>query len=230
MRSTSRITCFCFKNTLNPFNHCVYSSSLQIMLRYYQQLQYAAMKGGCQMKNIQKVFSVFLALVLCMTVCVCANAEEYTATAKGFGGDVIVTLTVDGGTITDAAVTGDSETPAIGGAALDTLKSQLIEAQSAEIDGVAGATVTTNAVKAAAKTALDAANGVEVSSEIAYNAGTYTGNAFGMLGPITVEVSVSDNEITNVTVTSSLPSVRTTFLSLRTLYRHNLLSYTAQSS
>lgn len=154
------------------------------------------------MKNIQKVFSVFLALALCMTVCVCANAEEYAATAKGFGGDVIVTLTVDGGTITDAAVTGDSETPAIGGAALDTLKNQLIEAQSAEIDGVAGATITTNAVKTAAKTALDAANGVEVSSEIAFNAGTYTGNAFGMLGPITVEVSVSDNEINSVTVTS----------------------------
>lgn len=152
--------------------------------------------------NTRKLLSMLLALALCASMCASAIAEEHTASAKGFGGDVTVTLTMDGSAITGVTITGDDETPSIGGAAFETLQAQLIEAQCAEIDGVAGATITSSAVKSAAQAALDAANGIVVSTEIAYMPGTYTGTATGMLGPITVEVTVTETEITNVVVTS----------------------------
>ena len=72
----------------------------------------------------------------------------YSASAKGFGGDVSVTITVEDGKITDAVVTGDNETPSSGGQAVDTLGGAIVEAQSAEFDSVSGATVTSSAVRA----------------------------------------------------------------------------------
>ena len=47
--------------------------------------------------------------------------ETLTGTAEGFGGDVTVTLTVEDGAITACTITGDDETPDIGGAALEEL-------------------------------------------------------------------------------------------------------------
>ncbi|MBP3521048.1 MAG: FMN-binding protein, partial [Oscillospiraceae bacterium] len=82
------------------------------------------------------------------------NPGTYTGTGAGFGGDVIVTITVDDNNITSVTVTGDSETAAIGGAALGTLADQIKAAQSADIDGVSGASVTSGAAKEAAAEAL----------------------------------------------------------------------------
>ena len=73
----------------------------------------------------------------------------YTATAAGIG-NVTVTLTFDENSITDAVLDTSEETPEIGGAATETLRDALLTAQSSEIDAIAGATVTTDAVKTAA--------------------------------------------------------------------------------
>ena len=78
----------------------------------------------------------------------------YTGTAEGFGGEVSVTVTIEGGAITAVDAAGDSETATIGGAALPELAQAILDAQSPDIDGVAGATVTSTAVMAAAKDAL----------------------------------------------------------------------------
>ena len=51
-------------------------------------------------------------------------------------------------------IDGSQETPEIGGAAIETLQQQVMDAQGAEIDGVSGATLTTNAVKMAVEAAL----------------------------------------------------------------------------
>ncbi|OON85671.1 FMN-binding protein [Oribacterium sp. C9] len=88
-----------------------------------------------------------------------SEAETLTGEADGFGGKVTVELTVKEGTITDAVITGDGETPTVGGAALDTLKEQVIAANGPDIDGVSGATVTSTAVK----NAVSAAMGLEVA-------------------------------------------------------------------
>ena len=83
-----------------------------------------------------------------------SEAETLTGEADGFGGKVTVELTVKEGTITDAVITGEEETPTVGGAALDTLKEQVIAANGPDIDGVSGATVTSTAVKNAVSAAM----------------------------------------------------------------------------
>jgi len=92
------------------------------------------------------------------TTAAAVQGETKKGEADGFGGKVTVELTVADGTITDVAITGDGETPDVGGAALDTLKDQIIAANGPEIDGVSGATVTSTAVK----TAVAQAMGLEV--------------------------------------------------------------------
>lgn len=83
-----------------------------------------------------------------------AKAETLTGSAEGFGGEVQAVLTVEDGTITDCTLEGADETPEIGGKALEELQKQVVAANGYEIDGVAGATVTTKGVKAAVAAAL----------------------------------------------------------------------------
>jgi fumarate reductase flavoprotein subunit len=78
-----------------------------------------------------------------------------TATAQGFGGDVTVTLTVASGKITEAVVEGPSETAEIGGAVISAVAAQITGRNSCEIDMVAGATITSTAVKTAALECLN---------------------------------------------------------------------------
>ena len=95
-----------------------------------------------------------LALVLMLAVPFAALADTVTGEAQGFGGAVTVTLTVEDGDITAAEIVGDGETPGVGGAALEPLAEQLIAADSADIEGVTGATFTSTAVREAAAAAL----------------------------------------------------------------------------
>ena len=76
------------------------------------------------------------------------DEQVFTATAAGMMGDVSMTATLNGSKITDIRLDVSGETPEIGGAAGPELVEQCLEAQGSDIDGVAGATVTTNAVKA----------------------------------------------------------------------------------
>ena len=89
----------------------------------------------------------------------------YTANATGMG-NVIVTLTLDENSITDVLIDGSGETPEIGGRAVESLTSQVMDMQGAEIDGVAGASLTSSAVRTAVSTILaQAAIPVEETSE-----------------------------------------------------------------
>lgn len=84
-----------------------------------------------------------------------AASVTKTGTGKGFGGDIVATLTVESdGTVSDCKLEGASETESIGGAALEELAKQVVAANGAEIDGVSGATLTTNGVKDAVTAAL----------------------------------------------------------------------------
>lgn len=70
----------------------------------------------------------------------------YTATAKGMS-DITMTATFSETAITDIQLDLSGETDSIGQAAKDDLIKQLLEAQNSTIDGVSGATVTSDAVK-----------------------------------------------------------------------------------
>lgn len=85
------------------------------------------------------------------------KAGSYTADAKGYGGDVVVTVTVDENKITTVSVKGADETEGIGTKAINELPDIILEKQSIEVDAVAGATITSQAIKDALKTALEQA-------------------------------------------------------------------------
>lgn len=59
-------------------------------------------------------------------------------------------MTFDKNSITDISVEGDKETPGIGTLALEQLPDTILKAQSAEIDGIASATITSDAILMAA--------------------------------------------------------------------------------
>jgi fumarate reductase flavoprotein subunit len=78
-----------------------------------------------------------------------------TAVAPGFGGDISVSITMANGVITDVQVTGDSETPTIGGVAVTRAPDIIKKYNSADIDTISGATITTGGIKEAAQAAID---------------------------------------------------------------------------
>ena len=82
---------------------------------------------------------------------------EFTGTAKGMGGDVTVTLTLTDSKITGCTAEGADETQGIGTLALEQLPGQIAETGSIAVDGVSGATITSDAIKEAAAAALTAA-------------------------------------------------------------------------
>lgn len=131
-----------------------------------------------------------LVLILLLAIPAFAGAETFEAASAGFGGEVKVTLTVENGKIVDAAIVGDGETPGFGADALKPLAEQLVAAGSAEIDGVSGATVTSNAVKEAAAAALSKAGG-EAAAEAKLADGTYTAEAYGFEMAVSNKLAVT---------------------------------------
>ena len=82
---------------------------------------------------------------------------DFTATAKGFGGDVSVTLTLTDGAITGCTAEGKDETQGVGSEAIAKMPGEIAESGSIAVDGVSGATITSTAIKEAAAAALTAA-------------------------------------------------------------------------
>ena len=109
---------------------------------------------------ILAVYLVFLGLVVGVRSLTSPAGNTQANTVRtgvdsGFGGEIKAVLTMDAdGTILDVVLEGSDETPAIGGKALETLREQILSAQSADIDGVSGATLTSTGVKNAVAKAL----------------------------------------------------------------------------
>ncbi len=115
-----------------------------------------------EVKNMKKRFlALLLAAMMVVTAVPAAFAEgvsgTFEGTAKGFGGDVTVTLTLTDGVITDAQAAGPDETQGIGSKAIESLPAEIVANNSIAVDGVSGATFSSNAVKEAAEAALVAA-------------------------------------------------------------------------
>ena len=88
----------------------------------------------------------------------------YTAEASGLG-KVTVTVTFDETSITAVELDVSNETESIGQAAADTLIEQVLEAQSADIEGVSGATLTSNAVSTGVADCIEQASAGASSDE-----------------------------------------------------------------
>lgn len=109
---------------------------------------------------MKKIISAFLASMLLLgSIGGAAMAEgmtpgTYEAAAQGFHGDVKLSVTVDAEKITAIDILEHSETEGIGAAALPKLVEAVLANQTIGVDSVAGATVTSEAFKAAMTDAL----------------------------------------------------------------------------
>ena len=98
----------------------------------------------------------------------------YTGTAEGISSTVKVTMTFSDSAVTDVVVDTSGETASYGAAAAEELKNQLLNAGSDEIDGVSGSTITSDAVKKAAKSCFAQAKGEAVVSSVQLPTGDET--------------------------------------------------------
>lgn len=96
-----------------------------------------------------------LCLLLCAVMTGCtANADQRTGEAEGYGGTLRVTVTMNGDDITAVKVIEHHETEGVGTRAIDALPAAIEKADSIDVDGVSGATVTSNAIKEAVSQAM----------------------------------------------------------------------------
>lgn len=131
------------------------------------------------MKYLAKIAAV-CALALCMVACgdsasstaasiTAASSEAgseasaeggytgtQTASATGMG-DLSVTLTFENGVVTDCEIDASNETPDIGQVAAEDLAQAIVDGNTPNVDAVASATITSDAVVEAAQACFDAA-------------------------------------------------------------------------
>lgn len=86
------------------------------------------------------------------------GANQYSGSALGMDGQVVVRVTYAGGVISNVEVVSHNETPGIGSRAVDAIPGAIVRANSANIDVVSGATITSRAIIDAVKDALAKAN------------------------------------------------------------------------
>ncbi|MBR1708604.1 MAG: FAD-dependent oxidoreductase [Clostridia bacterium] len=142
-----------------------------------------------------KMTAFMMVLMLVLSGVAMADAQTVSGTASGMG-EVKVELTVENGQITDAKVDVSNETAGFGLDHADDFVRQLLEAQSADIDGISGCTITTNAVKTAAAQAL-AGTGI-IAEEKIMTPGLYIGSAMGAKSEVKVAVQVDADQTIKV--------------------------------
>lgn len=151
------------------------------------------------------------------------NLEDgyYTGAASGYGGELSVEVAVENGEISAVEVLDHSESDGVSDPAFAEVPDAIVAANSADVDVVSGATMTSEGLMAAVNDALSGEpnDTSQVSSDNAdaedeeeeetkeveamtfdMEDGTYEGTAEGHNGPVTVEVTLADGQITEVNV------------------------------
>ena len=130
--------------------------------------------------------------------------EVFEGTAEGYGGPINVEVRMKDGEIVAVIVLDHSETDGIADPAINNIPEAMVEANSADVDTVSGATFTSEGIIAAVNNALgnedaEATEEPEEVEEVAREIepmtfdvadGTYTGTAEGHNGPVEVEITV----------------------------------------
>ncbi len=152
----------------------------------------------------------------------------YQGAGEGHNGPVAVAVTVDSNSIRSIEITAHNETKGLADNALKLVPQAIIKSQSLAVDSVSGATMASDAIKAAVAEALSGSGvdmallnseGPEVNlPEIAMTPGVYTGTAYGkwaegsnegarfgspkVIEPISVDVTVDETSIVSIKVTN----------------------------
>lgn len=151
----------------------------------------------------------------------------YTGSGTGFSGEITVQVVIEGGKITDITILSTTDdSPYIDNAS--ALLKTIIATQSTNVDTVSGATYSSVGLISAVRDALQKAGGSSagnsalpslaaansnasgdapsisaVSEPSSYRDGTYVGTGTGFAGAITVQVTVSDGKISDISVLSA---------------------------
>lgn len=155
-------------------------------------------------------------LMISMTACLSQDdsntsaiytAGTYTGSSAGHSGDVMVEAVFSDSAIEAVTIDASNETESYGGAAVEELTAQFLDAQSADIDGVTGATETSEAAKRAMQQAIDQALGTQKETAELTD-GTYTAKAssYGTKGQMEGEVTIEDGKIKDIVITSESDS------------------------
>ena len=105
---------------------------------------------------MKRILAIFLCVTLMLVVPAMAEgmkAGTYTETVKGMFDGLVVEVTLSDSAIENVAIKEHNETSP-GYPALEKLPGMIVEAQSIAVDGISGATMTSNGVKAAVEAAL----------------------------------------------------------------------------
>lgn len=150
----------------------------------------------------------------------------YEASSNGYGGRLAVRVTVKNGKLTNIDVISNNETPSYFNRASSVID-RILSTGSVNVDSVAGATISSNAIKQAVSKALAQAGSKEKAkiSKVNPNAksgkksirnlvgkisvgskkikdGQYIGIAQGFNGPIKVRVTVKEGSIAKIEILS----------------------------
>lgn len=159
---------------------------------------------------MKKLVSMILTSLMVVSLGGCSNettSGKYSegtidVTTSGFGGEMVVSVEFSKDAIKNITVGENGETAEIGGKAIEELTQKMVEAQSADVDAVSGATITSNAVISAVEKAIAQASGQETTTAEVKD-GTYEGEAEGKKGTIKVAVTIADGKISGVEVLES---------------------------
>lgn len=121
----------------------------------------------------------------------------YTAAIAGQNDPVKVEVTTSADKILSVKIVDQKETEGIGSKAVAALPAEIVKAQSADVQGIAGASVSSAAIKKAVQECLNQAQGKK-AAPLALKNGTFEGKAYGNNGWLTVEVTIKDNKITDI--------------------------------
>lgn len=141
--------------------------------------------------------SAAIALAVFSTGAYAYTPGTYTAAIAGQNGPVKVEVTTSADKILSVKIVDQKETEGIGSKAVAALPAEIVKAQSANVQSIAGASVSSAAIKKAVHECLNQAQGKK-AAPLALKNGTFEGKAYGNNGWLTVEVTIKDNKITDI--------------------------------
>ena len=143
----------------------------------------------------------------------------YTGSSRGYGGTVRVQVTMENGSITEVEILDASHETRQFLKRARRLLTTVVDAQSWEVDAVSEATYTSRGILGAVQNALtgEVVNNPlppqpqpaaplvveEFTAPSTYRDGIYTAEAMGFDGSITVQVTVAEDKITDITILSA---------------------------
>ena len=148
-----------------------------------------------------KKFFIALLMIFALTAAAAAYTPGvYKAKATGNNPNVPVEVevTFDEKAITDIKVVAHEETPGLGDKAFEKVIPAILAAQKTDVDGMTGATMSSNALKEAVANCIAQASGAKSETVSTFKPGEYKATVTGHNGPLTVTMKFSENEILSI--------------------------------